>query len=80
MLFVPSLVNPEGSEHPTWTYLLPFGLNQLDTKHTYITETEFHTMDWGEGSTGSRLRRTTTSSKTGWTKEHRWGGSPRSSR
>jgi len=28
--------------------VLPFGLNQLDTKHAYVTETEVHTLDWGE--------------------------------
>lgn len=28
--------------------VLPFGLNQLDTKHAYITETEVFTMDWGK--------------------------------
>lgn len=28
--------------------VLPFGLNQLDTKHAYVAETEVHTVDWGE--------------------------------
>jgi hypothetical protein len=28
--------------------VLPFGLNQLDTKHAYVAETEVHTIDWGQ--------------------------------
>jgi hypothetical protein len=28
--------------------VLPFGLNQLDTKHAYVAETGVHTMNWGE--------------------------------
>jgi hypothetical protein len=28
--------------------VLPFGLNQLDTKRAYVAETEVHTIDWGE--------------------------------
>lgn len=27
--------------------LLPFGLNQLDTKHAYVADTDVHTTDWG---------------------------------
>lgn len=35
-------------DQPPPSDVLAFGLNQLDTKHAYITETEVFTMDWGK--------------------------------